>query len=59
MTVEFQAKHRSTPILGLDLDCGLGLKGASEQIEELSWENITETNRRWQGTNGKLVPKHG
>ena len=29
-----EAKQRSTPILGLDLNSGLGLKGASEQIEE-------------------------
>ena len=29
-----EAKQRSTPILGLDLNSGLGLKGASEQVEE-------------------------
>ena len=40
MTLEFlqkniaEAKQRSTPILGLDLNSGLGLKGASEQVEE-------------------------
>ena len=29
-----EAKQRSTPILGLDLNSGLGLKGSSEQVEE-------------------------
>ena len=28
-----EAKQRSTPIQGLDLDYGLGLKGSNEQIE--------------------------
>ena len=40
MTLEFfqtkiaEAKQRSTPILGLDLVSGLGLKGACDQVEE-------------------------
>ena len=41
LTLEFlqkkniaEAKQRSTSILGLDLNSGLGLKGASEQVEE-------------------------
>ena len=54
LTVEFrqkniaEAKQRSTPILGLDLNSGLGLKGVNEQVEEPHVENSTGASRKWQ-----------
>ena len=48
-----EAKQRSTPILGLDLDSKkLNLKQVNKS-KRLSWENITRATRSWQGTRRK------
>ena len=55
MTLEFlrknivEAKQRSTPILGLDLNSGLGLKGASEQVEEPFVGEIHRSEQKLEG----------
>ena len=55
MTIEFlqknvaEAKQRSTPILGLDLNSRLRLKGASEQIEELVVEEYHRSEQKLAG----------
>ena len=54
-----EAKQRSTSILGLDLKSGLGLKGASEQIEELRVRISQERTEVGRARHGKPAPKHG
>ena len=52
-----EAKQRSTPILGLDLNSGLGLKGASGQVEEpFVGEGPTEIGST---RDGKPAAEHG
>ena len=49
-----RGKAASTQILGLDLNSGLGLKGAREQVEEpFVGRNTTGVNRSWQDTRWK------
>ena len=51
-----EAKQRSTPILGLDLNSGLGLKGVDEQVEEPICGGRAESGRT---RDGKPVEKYG
>ena len=54
LTMEFlqkniaEAKQRSTPILGLDLNSELELKEVNEQVEEPYVGNSTAVSRKWQ-----------
>ena len=55
MTMEFlhkvaEAKQRSTPILGLDLNSDWGQRERVDKSKSLSWENVTWATRSWQGT---------
>ena len=58
-----EAKQRSTPIMGLDLNSGLGPKGANEQVEEpfVGEFHISEQKKqdtKWKLCNGKqTVPR--
>ena len=64
LTMRFQkkniaeAKQRSTPILGLDLNSGLGLKGLNEQVEEPCVGILQERAESIRTRDGKPAEKY-
>ena len=44
-----EAKQRSTPILGLDFNSGLGMKGSNEQVEEPYVEEFHRSEKNVAG----------